>query len=69
MGLEKEGDLVDNPKCPFVSIVAALRPDIGPICALWGHCGLTRGTCCQSIGLAEVIVAQGYTFPLNVFFS
>ena len=43
--------------------MAALRPDIGG-----GHCGLTRGTCCQSSGPAEVIVAQGYIFPLNVFF-
>ena len=77
MGLEREGALADHPWHPFESIVTALtqschyrfqslRPGIGPICALGGHCGLKRGTCCQSSGPAEVIVAQGYIFPLNV---
>ena len=70
MGLEREGALADHPWRPFESIVTALRPDIGPNCALeGGHCRMTRGTCCQSSGPAEVIVAQGYIFPLNVFFS
>ena len=58
VGLEREGVLADHPWRPFESIVTALRPDIGPNCALeGGHCRMTRGTCCQSSGPAEVIVA------------
>ena len=59
MGLDREGALTDHPR--LESIVAALRPDIGG-----GHCGLTRGTCCQSSDPAEVI-AQAYIFPPDVF--
>ena len=58
VGLKREGVLADHPWRPFESIVTALRPDIGPNCALeGGHCRMTRGTCCQSSGPAEVIVA------------